>query len=101
MRLTGKTLIDDFCSKHRQTKSSFQNWHDTCRKATWKKFSDVRETFNSADSVRVASGRNVVVFNISGGSRLVVAIDYDNERVTVLRVMTHPEYDRGNWKDEL
>jgi len=101
LKLTGRILLDEFNKKHQNTRSSFQNWHNTCKQATWKKFTDVRKTYNSADNVPVASGRKVVVFNLASGSRLVAAIDYAHERVTVLRVMTHDEYDRGTWKEEL
>lgn len=44
----------------------------------------------------------VTVFNIGGNKyRLVVKIIYEYRRIYIKRVMTHPEYDRGNWKDQL
>jgi mRNA interferase HigB len=52
--------------------------------------------------VRVASHRPVVVFNIGGNAyRLVAAIHYNKQVVYVLRIMTHAEYDRGEWKKQL
>jgi mRNA interferase HigB len=52
--------------------------------------------------VTVSSGRSVTVFNIRGNDyRLVAAIHYNTQRVYALRVLTHAEYDRDRWKDQL
>ena len=32
--------------------------------------------------------------------RLVAAIHYDRQRVSVRHVLTHADYDRGNWLDD-
>ncbi len=65
-------------------------------------FADLRRCFRSADQVRVASGNPVVVFNICGNSyRLVCAIHYNTGKVFLLRFLTHAEYDKDRWKDEL
>ena len=62
-----------------------------------------REPSNpSADPVRVTSGRTVVVFNIAGDRyRLLTAIHYNMRKVFILRFLTHAEYTRETWKDEL
>jgi mRNA interferase HigB len=42
-----------------------------------------------------------VVFNICGNSyRLVCALHYTG-KVFLLRFLTHAEYDKNRWKDEL
>jgi mRNA interferase HigB len=42
-----------------------------------------------------------VVFNIGGNKfRLVTRILYTSQKVFVLRVMTHKEYDDNKWKEE-
>jgi mRNA interferase HigB len=52
--------------------------------------------------VRVQSGRNVVVFNIGGNDfRLVCAVHFNTEMVFALRFMTHAEYSKDAWKNEL
>jgi mRNA interferase HigB len=44
----------------------------------------------------------VYVFNIERNRhRLIAAIHFNTETVYVLRIMTHKEYDRDRWKDEL
>lgn len=70
--------------------------------ANWSGITDLRQTFPSADPVRVASGRTVVVFNIARNRyRLITAIHYNLRKVFVLRFLTHAEYDRQTWKEAL
>jgi mRNA interferase HigB len=72
------------------------------RRAEWKNHADVRANFNDADRVVVNSGRTVYVFNIEHNRhRLVAAILFNTQAVYVLRIMTHSEYDRNRWKNEL
>lgn len=63
---------------------------------------DVRRTFPSADLVKVASGRQVIVFNVCGNEfRLIVAVHFDRQKVFILRLLSHAEYSKENWKAEL
>jgi mRNA interferase HigB len=42
------------------------------------------------------------VFNVHGNDyRLVTDIHYNRGKIYVLKVMTHAEYDKGRWKNEL
>ena len=79
-----------------------EQWLVRTRAAAWASLADLRQTFPSADPVRVASGRTVVVFNIARNRyRLIVAIHYNMRKVFVLRFLPHAEYDRDTWKDAL
>jgi len=52
----------------------------------------------------VASGKPVCVFNLSHGAnayRLIAAIHFNTKMVFTLRLLTHAEYDKGDWKNEL
>ena len=61
---------------------------------------DLHKTFPSADAVRVASGRSVVVFNIAGNRyRFVTAIHFHTQRVYVLLFLTHAADSQDTWKD--
>jgi len=63
---------------------------------------DLRKVFPSADGVRVYSGRTATVFNIGGNKyRLITAIHYNAQRVYVMRFLTHSEYSKDTWKDNL
>ena len=72
------------------------------RAAEWKNLVDVRKTYPSADAVKVQSGRQVVVFNVCGNDyRLLAAMHFNRQVVYTLRFMTHAEYSKDRWKDEL
>ncbi len=72
-----------------------EGWIAVVKCAEWGSIRDVRVTYPSADPVKVASGRNVTVFNVCGNDyRLIVAIHYNKRRVYTLRFMTHAEYDK-------
>ncbi len=77
-------------------------WIRVVRAALWKTPADVRRSIRSADPVRVKSGHTVWVFNIQQNNfRLIAAIHFDHARVYTLRFLTHAEYSRDGWKNEL
>jgi mRNA interferase HigB len=85
-----------------QARPSLEQWLMRTKAANWTNIADLRQTFPSADPVRVTSGRTVIVFNIAGNRyRLLTAIHYNLRKVFVLRFLTHAEYTRETWKDEL
>jgi mRNA interferase HigB len=50
--------------------------------------------FASADNVE-----GLTVFDIGGNKfRLITSIHYNRRKVYIRAVLTHAEYDRGNWK---
>jgi mRNA interferase HigB len=78
-----------------QANGALDVWYRAARRAEWKSIIDVRRMFPHADAV----GR-FTVFNIHGNTyRLVVEINYRGGRVYVRHILTHAEYDRGEWKD--
>ena len=102
MRIIKLTRIREYWGRHPQARPSLEQWLIRTRAAVWSSIADLRQTFPSADPVRVASGRTVIVFNIAGNQyRLLTAIHYNMRKVFVLRFLTHAEYDRAVWKDEL
>ena len=57
-------------------------------------FAELRETFPSADMVD-----DLTIFNVGGNKyRLIAAIPFNRRRVYVRHVLTHADYDRGEWK---
>lgn len=73
-----------------------------CAPRAGRSLNDTRATYSHADPVRVASGRNVVVFNIAGNKfRLITALHYDRSIAYILRFLTHADYDKNRWKSEL
>ena len=52
--------------------------------------------------MRVASGRRAVVFNIAHNRyRLIAAVHYNTRIVYTLMILTHKEYERSAWKEQL
>jgi len=78
------------------------HWEKTTLAAEWGNPSDIKRTFNDVDVARVESGNAVYVFNIEGNQhRLIAAIHFNSGLVFVLRIMSHSEYDRDQWKADL
>lgn len=92
MEIINESELHSFAKRHSNARKPLANWINVTHAAAWKTFADVRKTFRSADYVK-----ELVVFDIGGNnSRLISSIDYTLQRVYVLEVMTHSEYDR--WK---
>jgi mRNA interferase HigB len=87
--------LSTFWAAHPDAEKPLLAWYRIARKAEWRNFAEVRESFPHADVVGI-----LTVFNIGGNKyRLVVEIQFDRGRVFVQSVMTHEEYSRGRWKD--
>lgn len=70
------------------------DWYKVTNNAEWKHLPDVKLTYPDADYVKPYT-----VFNIRGGRyRLVVKIEYRWQLIFVKALMTHAEYDKGDWK---
>jgi mRNA interferase HigB len=62
----------------------------------WRNWADVKAAFATASLVG-----NCVVFNIRGNHyRLIIRILYASQKVFILKVMTHEEYDDDKWKKD-
>lgn len=91
--------------KNAPLQKALEKWLQTAEAAEWHSLRDVRLTFPSADGVTVKGGGVEVVatvFNIKGNEyRLITIINYPLATVLVCDVLTHAEYDKGQWKDRL
>ena len=96
MQILGKQLIEAAQKKHSTWKASLGSWVRIVEGVNplWSNFPAVRRTRKDADQVG-----DCVVFNIAHNeARLISYISYEMETVTVLAVLTHKEYDKGDWK---
>ena len=95
-------MLVEFAQRHADAETSLNHWIRIARRARWANVNDVRVEFPHADLVKVASGNTVTVFNVAGNKFcLVTAIHYNRQIVYTLRIMTHAEYSRGKWKEQL
>ena len=101
-RIITRKRLRNYAALYPQAKASLEHWERAAKNAKWRSPAELKQTFNGVDPVTVASGNQVYVFNIQGNEhRLIAAITFDKGRVYVLRIMTHRDYDRQQWKDEL
>jgi mRNA interferase HigB len=91
MRIISKSTLINYYLKNEQAKTALELWYRETKKAKWSNFSDIKNTFNSVDSV----GNQHYVFNIKGNDfRLIVVIQFTISTVLIRFVGTHIEYDK-------
>jgi mRNA interferase HigB len=65
------------------------------KRGAFQSFAELQATFPAADQVG-----KLTVFNIGGNTaRLIAAIHSNRQRVYVCAILTHAEYDKGDWKE--
>jgi mRNA interferase HigB len=85
--------LREFWAIHPLAEGPLRAWFTQSLAAEWRNFSALRGTFPSADQVG-----NCTVLNLGGNKyRLIARVLYTSHKVYIFRVMTHAEYDRGDW----
>jgi mRNA interferase HigB len=89
--------------ERRQHAAAFEAWFKLARKAHWQNFQDVRALFGQTDVARdTRSGRTATIFDLGGNKyRIITLMDYLRQTVLITHVMTHAEYDKNKWKQDL
>ena len=94
MHVISRKTLRKFWEKHTDSKSSLSRWFKAMTKHDFRSFNELRDTFPTADKVG-----ELVVFNISGNNyRLIASIHFNRGKVYIRHVLTHPEYNKGAWK---
>lgn len=111
VRVISKTRLREFWTARpaqADAERPLSLWYDIVSEAAWKSPAEMKQIFGAnVDLVKVGSGNTVFVFDIHGNKyRLIAAIHflrhrYENGRVYVLRILTHAEYDKEEWKLQL
>ena len=102
MHVISRKALVDFSRRFPDARTPLDSWFRIACEAEWCNIRDVRRVFPHADAVVVESGNTATIFNIGGNKyRLVAAIHYNRQKLFVLKVMTHKEYDAGRWKESL
>ena len=93
--ITRKTLIQ-FWEKHPYSRNALMRWFKIVQKTEFTSFAELRAAFPSVDKVD-----QWIIFNIGGNKyRLIVSIHFNRGKVYIRHVLTHAEYDRGDWKND-
>jgi mRNA interferase HigB len=96
LRIISKRRLRQFWEVHADAREPLMHWYRVTKKAAWRTLADVRKDFRHADPVGACT-----VFNIKGNHyRLIASVRYELQRVYVLKVMTHKQYDMEDWKNE-
>ena len=106
MHIITRRRLKEYATKHPNSAASLTAWHTVARAARWQSrwqsITEVRKTFPHADAAQAASGKTITIFNIAGNNhRLITAIHYNTGKIFILKILTHSQYDKPNWKKEL
>ena len=94
MRVISHKALRAFGSKHPDSVGALDAWYLVAKRATWSNLAEMKADFPSADLV----GRRTV-FNIGGNKyRLIARVNHRSQKVFILYVLTHAEYNKGDWK---
>jgi len=87
--------LNEYAAIHPTAISGLAHWYQALKKNNPANYVELRRLFPHADQVD-----GLTVFNIGGNkARLVAAIHYNRRKVYIRAVLTHAEYDGGNWKE--
>jgi len=100
MRVISKSRLLQFWElpRGKDAEGPLRAWyaHVSSKSVSWLAWADVKADFGAASIVG-----NCVVFNIGGNKfRLITRILYPSQKVFILKVMTHQEYDANKWQVE-
>ncbi len=96
MHIISRRRLREFARDHPDAGEALAHWYNAARKALWRNFADLRATFGNVDQVG-----HFVVFNIGGNKyRPIVRICFKDAVILIRHVLTHKEYDRGDWKGQ-
>ena len=94
MHIISRKALRLFWEKYPDSKTALARWFKIVERSNYQSFNELRETFPSADKVG-----KWIVFNIGGNKyRLITVIHFQRGKIYVRYVLTHQEYEKGEWK---
>ena len=94
MKLISNKMLREFAVLHPNAEQPLQDFRRLIEHGSYGSFAQLKATFASVDKV----GERFV-FNIGGNKyRLIAAIAFQARLVWVKAVLTHGQYDKGDWK---
>ncbi len=102
MRIITKRRLLDYAKQHPNAASNLSAWITLATAAKWQSIADVRKVLPQADLATVRSSKTVTIFNIAGNHhRLITAIHYNTRNIFILKILTHADYSKDRWKNDL
>ncbi|WP_442592504.1 type II toxin-antitoxin system HigB family toxin [Parapusillimonas sp. JC17] len=94
MRVITNRRLVEFAAKHPDAGVPLQAWRRAMEAHVFNSFAALRQQFGSVDRVG-----DLYVFDIGGNKyRLIAFLHAAHQLAYVKHVLTHSEYDKGDWK---
>jgi mRNA interferase HigB len=94
VKLISNRALRDFASLYPDADAPLQAFRVRVEKGVYRNFAELRATFRGVDKVGAR-----YVFNIGGNKyRVVAGIAFSVQMLWVKSVLTHAQYDEGDWK---
>ena len=98
MRVISRRAWVGFWKTHADAQAPLASWFKAASRGSFKSLAELKQTFQSVDYVS-AGRKGFYVFNIGGNKyRLIAAIHFNTQKLFIRHVLTHPQYDKGDWK---
>ena len=86
--------VRDFVQSHPAAGAPLKHWSNAVEWSEWKHPSELKTAFGAADFFG-----DLTIFDVGGNKyRLIAFVHYRQQIVYIKSILTHKEYDRGNWK---
>ena len=94
MHVISHARITKAQAAHPDCRTTLDQWYRLIKRADWRNSAEVKACFPAVDKVR-----DKFVFDAGGNNlRLIAALHFNAGRVFARAVLTHREYDKGDWK---
>jgi mRNA interferase HigB len=91
MRIISRKHVVEFWQIHPDAEQPLRAWYAEANKANWRSPAEIKTTYRNTSLL----ANNRVVFNIKGNDyRLIVIIEYKQEKIFIRFIGTHQDYDR-------
>jgi mRNA interferase HigB len=94
VHINSRKALIRFWEKYPDSKTALSRWFKVVKSTEFHSFNELRTVFPTVGKVQ-----DWTVFNIGGKKyRLITSIHFNRGKVYIRHVLTHSEYDRGDWK---
>jgi mRNA interferase HigB len=91
--VVSKPVLKEFWEAHADSKQALETWYKLLSKSEAKNFSELKETFRTADYVQP----DYVIFDIKSSTyRVITRVNFTYKTFWIKHVFTHTDYDK--WK---
>jgi mRNA interferase HigB len=95
MHVITRKRLNEFAERYPEATTALARWYGLAKRNDFANFAELRAIFPSADQVG-----KLTVFNVGGNKvRLIAALHYNRKRIYIRAVLTHAEYDEGQWQE--